>query len=296
MQSHRFQSFVPLFAILAAVVTLSVGTSLAKQLFPVIGAQGTSALRVGFSALLLLLLWRPWRWSLSRADALSIVRYGATLGCMNLLFYMALRTIPFGIAVAIEFAGPLAVALWSSRRGVDFVWIALAVVGLLLLLPLELDGDGLDPIGTAYALGAAVCWGLYIVFGKRTGHLHSGHTVSLGMTMAALIVVPVGVAHAGTALLDPGILLFGLGIAVLSSAIPISLEMVALRRLPKETFGILISMEPAVAALIALPLLGEHLSPLQWVAIGCTMLASMGSTATARRPAAVQRQVEAEPG
>ena len=286
MQTSRFAPLVPVLAVLGSVTSLAIGTSYAKQLFPLIGAQGTSALRVGFSALFLLLLWRPWRWHTSRADGAAILRYGLALGVMNLLFYMALRTIPFGIAVAIEFTGPLAVAMLSSRRGIDFVWVGCAVGGLLLLLPLN-GGPALDLAGVLYALGAAACWALYIVFGKRAGHLHAGHSVSLGVAVAALVVVPVGVAHAGTALLQPSILLAGLLVAVVSSAIPISLEMVALKRLPKETFGILISMEPAVTALWALLLLHERLGGLQWLAIGCTVLASVGSTMTARgrRPA-----------
>jgi len=188
--------------------------------------------------------------------------------------------------VAIEFAGPLAVAIWSSRRAVDFVWVALAIAGLGMLLPLGLNGSTLDPVGVFYALGAAVFWGLYIVFGKRAGHLHAGHSVSLGLLVAALVVVPVGVVHAGAALLSPAVLLIGVAVAAVSSAIPISLEMMALKRLPKEAFGIMISMEPAVAALVAMALLGEHLSVVQWLAIGCIMAASMGSAMTAARPAA----------
>ncbi len=286
MSSSRAISFLPALAVLGSVTSLAVGTSFAKQLFPLIGAQGTTALRVGFSALVLMLVFRPWRWHTSRADAGAIIRYGATLGVMNLLFYMALRTIPFGIAVAIEFCGPLAVAMWHSRRPIDFLWVGCAAAGLALLLPLG-HGDPLDPAGVLYALGAAVCWALYIIFGKRAGHLPAGHTVSLGMCAAALVVVPVGVAHAGAALLDPKILLFGLGVAIVSSAIPMWLEMMALKRLPKETFGILISMEPAVAALLAMGLLAEHLTVLQWAAIGCTVMASVGSTLTARKPAPV---------
>ena len=188
--------------------------------------------------------------------------------------------------MAIEFAGPLAVAIWSSRRAVDFVWVALAIAGLGMLLPLGLNGSTLDPVGVFYALGAAVFWGLYIVFGKRAGHLHAGHSVSLGLLVAALVVVPVGVVHAGAALLSPAVLLIGVAVAAVSSAIPISLEMMALKRLPKEAFGIMISMEPAVAALVAMALLGEHLSVVQWLAIGCIMAASMGSAMTAARPAA----------
>ena len=290
MSASRLQRFLPFLAVLGSVTALGIGTSWAKHwLFPVVGAQGTTAVRVGFSALLVLLLWRPWRWHLSRADARAVVLYGAALGGMNLMFYMSLRTLPFGLAVAIEFSGPLAVAIWSSRRAVDFVWVALAMAGLGMLLPLGLNGSMLDPVGVLYALGAAVFWGLYIVFGKRAGHLHAGHTVSLGLLVAALVVVPVGVAHAGAALLSPTVLLIGVAVAAVSSAIPISLEMMALKRLPKEAFGIMISMEPAVAAVLALVLLGEHLSAVQWLAIGCIVAASMGSAMTAGRPSAADR-------
>ena len=285
MDSHRFQRFFLLLAVLGSVIALGIGTSWAKQwLFPVVGAQGTTAVRVGLSAVLMLLLWRPWRWHLSRTDAKAIALYGVALGGMNLMFYMSLRTLPFGLAVAIEFAGPLAVAIWSSRRAVDFVWVALAIAGLAMLLPLGLSASALDPVGLLFAMAAAVCWALYIVFGKRAGHLHAGHTVSLGLLTAAMVVVPVGIAHAGAALLSPSVLLIGLAVAAVSSAIPISLEMMALKRLPKETFGIMISMEPAVAALLAWVLLGEHLNLVQWLAIGCIVAASMGSAFTARRP------------
>ena len=286
MSTFSLHRFVPFLAVLGSVTALGIGTSWAKHwLFPVVGAQGTTAVRVGFSALLVLLLWRPWRWHLSRADARAVMLYGAALGGMNLMFYMSLRTLPFGLAVAIEFSGPLAVAIWSSRRAVDFVWVALAIAGLGLLLPLGLNGSTLDPVGVLYALGAAVFWALYIIFGKRAGHLHAGHSVSLGLLVAALVVVPVGVAHAGAALLSPTVLLIGVAVAAVSSAIPISLEMMALKRLPKEAFGIMISMEPAVAAILALVLLGEHLSAVQWLAIGCIVAASMGSAMTAARPA-----------
>jgi inner membrane transporter RhtA len=161
------------------------------------------------------------------------------------------------------------------------------MVGLGLLLPLGLSGSTLDPVGVMYSVGAAVFWALYIIYGKRAGHLHAGQSVSLGLLVAALVVVPVGVAHAGAALLSPSVLLVGLCVAAISSALPISLEMMALKRLPKEAFGIMISMEPAVAALLALPLLGEQLSAVQWLAIGCIVAASMGSAATARQSSAV---------
>lgn len=273
-----------MLAIMGAVTALGLGTSWAKHsLFPVVGAQGTTAVRVGFSALLLLLFWRPWRWALSGADARTVALYGAALGAMNLCFYMSLRSIPFGLAVAIEFAGPLAVALFSSRRPLDFLWVLLAAAGLALLLPLGHDVSTLDPAGVLFALAAAVFWATYIIFGKRASHLHAGHSVSLGLFVAALVVVPVGVAHAGGALLSPVILATGLGVALISSAIPISLEMVALKRLSPQAFGIMASMEPAVAALLALALLGEYLSAMQWLAIALVMAASVGSSVTAQR-------------
>jgi len=283
MTSRRLANLLPILAVLGSVTALGIGTSFAKQLFPQVGSLGTTALRVGFSALILLALWRPWRWPLSRADAISVLKYGVALGFMNLLFYMSLRTIPFGVAVAFEFSGPLAVAMLYSRKPVDFVWLALAVVGLGLLLPLGHSVASLDLEGVMYALAAAVCWGAYIVFGKRLSHMHAGHSVALGLTVAALTVVPFGVWHAGSALLDPHILLFGLGVAAISSAVPISLEMVALKRLPQQAFGIMTSMEPAVAALLGLLMLDEHLAGPQWLAIVCIMLAAAGSSLTARR-------------
>jgi inner membrane transporter RhtA len=300
MRASRFQRFFPLLAVFGSVTALGIGTSWAKHwLFPLVGAQGTTAVRVGLSAVLMLLLWRPWRWRLAWADAQALALYGAALGGMNLMFYLALRTLPFGVAVAIEFAGPLAVAIGSSRRAVDFAWVALAIVGLALLLPIGLAAtvgsvpSTLDPEGLLYALGAAVCWGCYIVFGKRAGHLHAGHAVSLGLFVAALVVVPVGIVHAGAALWSPTVLWIGLGVAAVSSALPISLEMMALKRLPREAFGIMISMEPAVAAVLAMALLGEHLNAVQWLAIGSIVAASMGSALTARRavPVAAQHDV-----
>jgi inner membrane transporter RhtA len=280
--SNRWAQAVPLLAVLGSVVALGIGTSFAKQLFPLVGSLGTTALRVGFSALLLLLIWRPWRWTTTRADAKSLVRYGMAMGCMNLMFYQSIKTIPFGVAVAIEFSGPLAVAFFTSRRAIDYLWIALAIAGLGLLLPLGHDVTSLDPVGVGFGLGAAVFWAAYILFGKKVGHLHAGHSVALGLTMAAITVVPFGVWHAGGALLQPEILLYGIGVAAVSSAIPISLEMVALKRLTPAAFGVMASMEPAVAALMGVLVLHEQLTGLQWLAIVLVMCAAAGSAATAK--------------
>lgn len=281
MSSSSRQVLIATAAVLGSVAALGLGTSFAKQLFPLIGAQGTSGLRVGFSALVLTLIFRPWRWRLTRSDWRAVMQYGLALGLMNLLFYMAIRTIPFGLAVAIEFTGPLAVALMGMRRRLDAVWIALAVVGLCLLLPWQGADQALDPSGVAYALGAAVFWAAYIVYGKRAGTLPGGAVVAWGMCFAALVVVPVGVWHAGPLLLDPGLLVFALGVAIVSSAIPISLEMFALQRLPKETFGVLTSTEPAMAAMLGWVLLHERLTAFQWLAIACVMAASIGCAITA---------------
>ena len=170
------------------------------------------------------------------------------LGAMNLSFYMALRTIPLGLAIAIEFMGPLTLALIHSRKPIHFACIGLAIVGLGLLLPLKAGAGALDPVGMALAAFAGLCWALYIVFGKRLSHLHAGQSVALGMSVAALVVVPFGVAHAGAALLNPAIILAGVAVAIFSSALPYSLEMVALRSIPKRTFGVVLSAEPAVKA------------------------------------------------
>jgi inner membrane transporter RhtA len=274
---------MPYLALAGAMLMFCIGTSLAKQLFPVVGAPGTVAYRVGFSALILLILFRPWRQVLTRGDLFATMRYGAALGLMNLSFYMALRTIPMGLAIAIEFLGPLSVALIYSRSPAHFAAVGLAAAGLALLLPNHASDQSIDPIGIAFALCAALCWGLYIVFGKRTAHMPAGQAVSLGMTSAALIIVPIGVHAAGPVLSTPSLIVVGVLAAILSSAIPYSLEMVALKRIPATRFGVLLSGEPAVGALAGGLLLGEHLSAPQWLAIGLVVAASIGSVCADER-------------
>ncbi len=278
---------VAVLTLLVAMLSIQTGASLAKRVFPVVGASGATALRVFFAALILAAVFRPWRQRLTREDLLSVAIYGAALGGMNLTFYLALERIPLGIAVAIEFTGPLALAIFSTRRALDFVWALLAVAGILLILPLSETSRALDWVGVFWALVAAACWALYILFGQRAGGaVHGGTAASLGMVTAALLVMPFGVAHAGAKLLDVTLLPVILGVAVLSSALPYSLEMYALKALPTRTFGILMSVEPALAALSGLLLLDERLSLRQWAAIGCIILASVGSSATSRKAAA----------
>jgi len=265
------------------MVSLGIGTSFAKHLFPLIGAQGTTALRVTFASIILLLIWRPWKRPLTREQAKIIFLYGASLGTMNLLFYLSLRTIPLGIAIAIEFMGPLAVAMWASRKAKDFIWIGFAVFGLLLLLPIREGSSQLDLTGILFALGAAICWALYIIFGQRAGKMHGGQATSLGMTVAALVALPFGLKTAGLEMFSPKLMLGGLGVAILSSAIPYSLEMISLKRLHPKTFGILLSMEPALGALAAFIILGEVPTGIQWIAIGSIIIASVGCALDAGR-------------
>ena len=290
LRSPLMARLIPYLALFAGMLTLAGGTSFAKTLFPLIGAEGTSAYRVGISAVLLVAVFRPWRFRLTRADLGAVALYGVVLGAMNLSFYMSLRTIPLGLAIAIEFMGPLTLALIHSRRPVHFVCIGFAVLGLGLLLPLKSGAGSLDPAGMGLAAFAGLCWALYIVFGKRLSHLHAGQSVALGMSVAAMAVVPFGVAHAGAALLNPAIIAAGVAVAVFSSALPYSLEMVALRAIPKRTFGVVLSAEPAVGALAGLVILHERLTGQQWLAIAAIVAASVGAIATTREP-----KVAAEP-
>jgi len=275
-------------ALLISMVSYQCGAALAKHLFPLVGAQGATAYRLGLSALILLLWRRPWRRSGGQRDWRALWGYGLSMGAMNLVFYMALRTIPLGIAVALEFTGPLALALFGSRRPIDFVWIALVVAGLALLLPLRAQAQALDPVGVMYALAAGVGWALYIVLGKKAGASHGRDAVTLGTSIGALLAIPFGVVHAGGALLSPVLLPYALGVAVLSSALPYSLEMVALTRLPARTFGTLLSLEPAIAAVAGAALLDQRLSLLQWMAIVAIIVAATGTALSVRRTELVE--------
>jgi len=272
---------------MVSLITLCAGTSLAKGLFPFVGAEGTTTYRLVFSTLLLMAFRRPWRRAWTWADVPILVLFGATLGLMNLLFYSAIKTVPFGLAIAVEFTGPLAVALWSSKKPLDFVWIVLAVAGMGLILPLGntmgagLQTGAIDPVGIAYALGAGACWAVYIVVGQSVADRIGAFATPMGMLVAALLVTPVGISVAGSSLLNPEWMLAGLGIALLSSAIPYSLEMYSLKHLPKQTFSILLSLEPAVGALAGWLVLSEQLNTQQLGAIGLIMAASMGSAMTA---------------
>ena len=230
---------------------------------------------MGLAALILLAIRRPSLTGLDGAALRAVGTYGLCLGLMNLCFYLALRTIPLGVAVAVEFVGPLAVAAASHRSRLDILWVAMAAGGLLLLAPW--GGQALDPFGLLWALGAGVFWGLYILFGQAAGKVAEGAAAALGMSVAAVVVIPFGVASAGVRLADPALLPLALAVAVLSSALPYSLEMFALTRLPRSTFGTLMSLEPAIGALAGFLLLGQQLSLREAAAIVAVIMASGGA-------------------
>jgi inner membrane transporter RhtA len=278
----------PYAALGLSIFSVQFGASLAKQLFPVVGAVGTTTLRQSIAAFVLLALFRPWRNVPSRKTWLPLCGYGVVLGLMNLFFYMALQRIPLGIAVAIEFTGPLAIATLSSRHWIDLLWVAMVVFGLLALLPMAGAVQHLDPLGIALALAAGVCWALYIVFGRRAGAAGTTQATAIGMTIAALVVLPMGAGSAVPALHDPWVLFAAIVIAVSSSVIPYTCEMYALSRIPIRVFGILMSVEPVVAALAGMIFLHEILTARQILAIAAIVIASIGTTMTLGRGTAVK--------
>ncbi|WP_288653998.1 MULTISPECIES: threonine/homoserine exporter RhtA [Pantoea] len=284
-RKNSFPVWLPIVILLFAMMSLQGGASLAKSLFDVAGAPGITALRLGLGTLLLCLFFKPWRLRFTPAQRKPLLIYGLALGCMNFLFYLALRTIPLGVGVALEFLGPLALALAGARRMLDFLWIALAVAGLWFLLPI---GDGIshiDPLGALLAVGAGVCWAIYILSGQRAGAEHGPATVAMGSLIASVIFVPLGLLFASPGIWHWEILPLALLIALLSSAIPYSLEMIAMTRLPARIFGTLMSLEPAVAALSGMLFLGEQLTLPQWSGLLAIIAASAGTTLTMRQKA-----------
>ena len=275
LAERTFDAVPPPALVMLGIISVQVGSALAKHLFGEVGSFGTVALRLFFAATMLMLFWRP-SLRMNRRMWTVVLGYGLILGLMNLCFYLALARIPLGIAVTISFLGPLAVALLGSRRWLDALWAVLAAGGVVLLM--EGRGD-LNLAGFMFALAAGTCWGLYILVGAALGrHTTEGNGLALGMAIAALVAVPFGVVESGTALLQPWVLLAGLGVALLSSVIPYTTDLEALRRMPPRVFGILMSLEPAMAALIGLILLQEKLHLSQWIAVLCVVAASAGAT------------------
>ncbi|MEY2565429.1 MAG: inner rane transporter RhtA [Verrucomicrobiota bacterium] len=280
----HLEAIPPVPAIFAGIVSVQGGAALAKGLFPALGPVGTVGLRVALSALMLLAAFRPRLRALSPAQWRAVIPYGVVLGTMNILFYLSLSRIPLGVAVTVEFVGPLGVAVFGSRRVVDIAWVVLVAAGIALITPWS--GGGADALGVLLALAAGACWAAYILLGARLSRIMpGGASVAVGMVIASFVALPAAVATGGFARLTLPLLVAGIGVALLSSAIPYTLEMIALKGLPARTFGILMSLEPAVAALLGLVVLHELLSFRQWLAVALIIAASTGSTLTSRRTA-----------
>lgn len=278
--------WLPISLLLVAMLSLQSGASLAKSLFSAAGATGITALRLGLGTLLLCIIFKPWHLRFNRAQRKPLLMYGLALGCMNYLFYLSIRTVPLGVAVGLEFLGPLTLALAGARRPLDFLWAVLAIIGLWFLLPIREGISHIDPSGALLAIGAGACWAVYILAGQRAGAEHGPATVAMGSLIASVIFVPLGLTFAAPGIWHWDILPLALLIAVLSSVIPYSLEMMALTRLPARIFGTLMSLEPAMAALSGMLFLGELLTLKQWLALLAIIAASAGSTLTMKQKSA----------
>lgn len=269
--------------VLTGIVSIQFGAALAATLFDDLGASGTSTLRLTFAAVVMVVVFRPSLRSHEPHALRLVAAFGLCLGLMNLTFYEALDRIPLGVAVTIEFAGPLGVAVATSRRRLDLVWAALAAAGIVLLA--DPGGGSLDGLGVAFALAAAAFWGAYILLAQAAGkHFSGAQGVALAMVVAALVPLGPGIAQAGADLFDPELLVLGAGVALLSSVVPYTLETEALRRLPANVFGVLMSLEPALAALAGFLVLSQDLGQRELVAIALVVAASIG-VARLRPPA-----------
>lgn len=263
--------------VLGAVASVQSGAAIATRLFPDVGPGGTVLLRLLLSGVLVSAVARPSLRQHARVDLAWAVAYGLVLAAMNATFYESLSRIPLGVAVTIEFVGPLGVAIGGSRRWVDIVWVLLAAAGVVLLT--SGGGNHIDALGVVWALVAGGCWAGYILLVKRVGRALPGATgLAIALTVGTIAVLPFGLITAGRRLWNAGVWGRGAGVALLSSALPYTLELVALRRLRAAVFGVLMSLEPAAAALSGLLFLSQHLAVHEWIAIVFVVIASIGAT------------------
>ncbi|WP_035643561.1 DMT family transporter [Flavobacterium sp. ASV13] len=272
----------PVQAVLLAIISVQCGAAIAKTLFPTLGAAGTASIRIGVSAIILLLVYRPNLKAITKTQWKVVIPYGLSLGAMNLIFYFAIERIPIGLAVTLEFIGPLLLAIIGSKRLIDYLWVLLAGIGILLIAPWT--NERLDTLGVLFALIAGALWAAYIVFGGKISKImNEGTAVSTGMLLAAILVLPFGIFENGLVNLTPRLFGMGVALALLSSAIPFTLEMKALGKLPPRTFSILMSLEPAAASICAFIFLEENLSFYEILAVVCVVVASAGSTLTTKK-------------
>jgi inner membrane transporter RhtA len=268
--------------LLVSIVSIQLGAAVAVNLFPSLGTVATAFLRLAFAAALLVAATRHTIAKSARRHPGELLLYGTILAVMNLSFYGAIARIPLGIAVAIEFVGPLGLAAATSRRGRDFAWIGLAVLGIGLLTP-EIGGV-LDPLGVALAAVTGLCWAAFTVMSQRIGRAVPGNSgLAIAMLVAAFLVLPVELVVGGIGRLDPGLLAAAFAVAVLSTALPLSLEFEALRRMTARSYGILVTLEPVVAALVGALLLGQAMGVEGLLAVACVTTAALGVTISDRR-------------
>lgn len=277
----HLQALVLLFI---AMISMQSSGALAKTLFDQFPVLTISAMRLLLGSLILAVIFKIWQVNFKQVKWSSIISYGIALAGMNALFYLSIHCIPLGIAVAFEFIGPLSVALFHARQKFDFIWVGLAVLGLVLLFPFDQAKQSLDPIGIAFALAAGACWALYIIAGQRPSGVSGNHTVCLGMFVGMLCLMPIAL-FSGMPLqvFEPSNLIYFIALAILASALPFSLEMIALRNLSALSFGTLMSLEPAIAAFSGFIFLNEQLLWTQWLALATIISASIGCTVTTQK-------------
>ncbi|MFC4211494.1 DMT family transporter [Pedobacter lithocola] len=282
MKNSKGISIPPVPAVILSIVSVQGGAAIAKGIFPVIGAAATSSLRIVLSAIILILFNRPNLRNLTPQQWKTVSLYGITLGLMNLIFYKAIERIPLGLGVTLEFIGPLVLAISGSKRALDFLWVVLAAIGIAFIAPWK--SDGVDLVGVILALIAGIFWAAYIVLGGRISKImDGGKAVTIGMMFASAVIIPFALADGILNNIKPGIFMAGLALALLSSAIPFTLEMKALKKMPAKTFSILMSLEPAAGALSGLIFLNEYLSVYEWIAVILVIVASAGATITRKR-------------
>ena len=277
----HLQALILLFI---AMISMQSSGALAKILFDQFPVLTISAMRLLLGSLILAVIFKIWQADFKHVKWKAIATYGIALAGMNALFYLSISRIPLGIAVAFEFIGPLSVALFHARQKFDFIWVGLAILGLVLLFPFKQASTSLDPVGIAFALGAGACWALYIIAGQRPSGVSGNHTVCLGMFIGMLCLMPIAL-FTGMPLhvFEPSNLIYFIALAILASALPFSLEMIALRNLSALSFGTLMSLEPAIAAFSGFIFLGEQLLWTQWLALATIISASIGCTVTTQK-------------
>lgn len=285
MSSFKNTPYVQaLVLLIIAMISVQSSGSLAKILFHDFPILTVAAMRLLLGALILALIFKIWQINFRQVKWQAIISYGFALAGMNALFYLSIDRLPLGIAVSFEFVGPLNVALYYARQKFDFVWVGLAILGLILLFPFDQVSEGLDLIGIGFALGAGACWAIYIVSGQKPSGISGNHTVCLGMFIGMLCLMPVALFSGfSIAVFEPSNFIYFIALAVLASALPFTLEMIALRHLTALSFGTLMSIEPAIAALSGFIFLGEQLLWNQWLALATIICASIGCTYTTQQ-------------